>query len=55
MNSREVLLSVVDCAFGYDKSRLFYNLSVTVHRDDKVALAGKNGAGKSSLLNIFVK
>ena len=55
MSSKEVLLSIVDCVFGYDKTRLFDNLSVTVHKDDKIALVGKNGAGKSSLFNIFAK
>ena len=55
MSSKEVLLSIVDCVFGYDKTRLFDNLSVTVHRDDKIALVGKNGAGKTSLFNIFAK
>ena len=55
MNSKDVLLSVVDCTFGYNKTKLFNNLSVTVHRDDKIALVGKNGAGKSSLFNIFAK
>ena len=55
MSSKEVLLSIVDCVFGYDKTRLFDNLSVTIHRDDKIALVGKNGVGKSSLFNIFAK
>ena len=55
MSSKEVLLSIVDCVFGYDKTRLFDNLSVTVHKDDKIALVGKNGVGKSSLFNIFAK
>ena len=55
MSSKEVLLSIVDCVFGYDKTRLFDNLSLTVHRDDKIALVGKNGAGKSSLFNVFTK
>ena len=45
MSSKEVLLSILDCVFGYDKTRLFDNLSVTVHKDDKIALVGKNGAG----------
>ena len=55
MSSKEVLLSIVDCVFGYDKTRLFDNLSVTIHKDDKIALVGKNGVGKSSLFNIFAK
>ena len=55
MSSKEVLLSIVDCVFGYDKTRLFDNLSVTIQKDYKIALVCKNGAGKSSLFNIFAK
>ncbi len=53
MNTKEVLLSLKDCVFSYDKRSLFENLSVIIHKSDKAALVGKNGVGKTTLFKIF--
>lgn len=50
----KVLLKATDLAYGYDgKSILFENLSFEIKRNDKFAIIGKNGKGKSTLLNIL--
>lgn len=50
----KVLLEVRDLSFGYDKSwPLFKGLSFALGRQDKVAVIGKNGKGKSTLLNVL--
>ncbi len=50
----KVLLDVKDLSFGYDPTDpLFKGLSFTLQRGDKVAIVGKNGKGKSTLLNVL--
>ena len=53
--NREVFFSLNDCSFGFGKKNLFKDLSLTIHQDDKIALTGKNGVGKSTLLKIIYK
>ena len=55
MSSKEVLLSLNSCTFSYEKSKLFKDLSFVIHKNDKIALVGKNGVGKTSLFGIFSK
>lgn len=37
---------------GTDTDLLFHNLSFTIGKDDRVGIIGKNGKGKSTLLNV---
>jgi len=38
---------------SYGEHILFENISISLHKDDRVALIARNGAGKTSLLNII--
>lgn len=50
----KVLLEIKDLEFGYEKDKpLFRNLNFAIQRSDKVAVIGKNGKGKSTLLNVI--
>jgi ATP-binding cassette subfamily F protein 3 len=49
----KVLLEAHDLSFGYNSELLFKNLSFTIQKGDKVAIIGKNGKGKSTLLNVI--
>ena len=48
----KVLLDVKDLSFGYTpEKRLFKNISFTLEKGECLAIIGKNGTGKSTLLN----
>lgn len=48
----KVLGEVKDLSFGYSEDKiLFSNLGFYINRGDKIAVIGKNGKGKSTLLN----
>lgn len=50
----KTLLEVKDISFGWDKSTpLFRDLNFAIQRNDKIAVIGKNGKGKSTLLNVI--
>lgn len=50
----KVLLEIRDLAFGWEKEKpLFRDLNFAIQRHDKVAVIGKNGKGKSTLLNVI--
>lgn len=52
----KVLVEVKDLNFGYsEKNLLIKNLSFPILRNDKIAIIGKNGKGKSTLLNLIAK
>lgn len=49
------LLDVKNLSFGYDKDNiLFDNLSFSLKKGETVGIIGKNGKGKSTLLNTIV-
>lgn len=48
----ELLLSVQDAKIAFGNHLLFENLTFNVHRGQKIALVGRNGCGKSTLMNI---
>lgn len=48
-----ILLQAQNVARYFGASRLFSNLSLTIQDRDRIALVGKNGSGKSSLLKIL--
>lgn len=52
----KILLELKDLTFGYtEQDKLIENLFLTVEKGDKVAVIGKNGRGKSTLLNLIAK
>jgi ATP-binding cassette subfamily F protein 3 len=51
----KVLVEVKDVSFGYNENLLIKDLSFTILRNDKIAIIGKNGKGKSTLLNLIAK
>ena len=51
--SKEVFVSLQDCSFSYTKTPIIKGINITVHKNDKIALVGKNGVGKSTLMEIL--
>lgn len=50
----KTLLEIKDLSFGWDKANpLFRDLNFAIQRNDKIAVIGKNGKGKSTLLNVI--
>ena len=49
----DVFLSLNNCEFAFGKRIIFDDISLSIHRDDKTAIVGKNGVGKSTLFNII--
>ncbi len=49
----KVLLETRDLTFGYTADQLIRNLNFPILRNDKIAIIGKNGKGKSTLLNLL--
>ena len=52
MNS-QLLFSLKDAVVSYHKNELFTELDLNIHRKDFIALVGKNGVGKSTLMNVI--
>ncbi|MFL2661864.1 MAG: ABC-F family ATP-binding cassette domain-containing protein [Alphaproteobacteria bacterium] len=51
--SKEVHLSLNNAHFFIGKTKLLNDVSISIHKNDKIALVGKNGVGKSTLLKIL--
>ncbi|MGI4993998.1 ABC-F family ATP-binding cassette domain-containing protein [Halobacteriovorax sp. GFR7] len=47
------IMKVHDLSFGYDDEDLFSGVSFEVDREDRIGIIGKNGKGKSTLLNVL--
>ncbi|EPZ52304.1 ABC transporter, ATP-binding protein [Bacteriovorax sp. BAL6_X] len=47
------IMKVRDLSFGYDHEDLFSGVSFEVDREDRIGIIGKNGKGKSTLLNVL--
>ena len=52
---RELLCSLNNCSFGYSKNKIFENLFFNINDGDKIALVGRNGVGKTTLMDILSK
>ncbi|OHE73154.1 MAG: hypothetical protein A2007_06400 [Verrucomicrobia bacterium GWC2_42_7] len=53
-SSNKCLLRIENISFSYDeKTPIFENLSLSVFGSDRIAIAGKNGTGKSTLLDLI--
>ena len=48
-----LLLSVKDAMVRYSEEPVFENLAFNIHAGSRIALVGKNGARKSTLMNII--
>lgn len=51
----KVLMEVKDLSFGYTSELLIKNFNLSLLREDKIAIIGKNGKGKSTLLNLLAQ
>lgn len=51
----KLLMEVKDVTFGYTEKPLFKNVSFPILKGDKIGIIGKNGKGKSTLLNIIAQ
>jgi ATP-binding cassette subfamily F protein 3 len=49
----KTLMEVKDISFGYTEENLIENISFPILKGDKIAIIGKNGKGKSTLLNLL--
>lgn len=49
------VLSIDNLTIGYDNKTISKNISIRIFREDRVALVGPNGVGKSTLLKTIVK
>lgn len=49
----KTITQIENLSFGYDEKNLFENLSFYINKGDKIAIIGKNGKGKSTLLNLI--
>ncbi len=49
----KILVEAKDLEFGYASPSLIKDLSFPILRNDKIAIIGKNGKGKSTLLNLL--
>ncbi len=48
-----LILSVQEGSIAFGEKTIFDNLSFNIHEGDKICLVGKNGTGKSTLMNII--
>lgn len=49
-----VLIHLQDIRFDVRERRLFYIKDLSIHRGDRIGLIGRNGSGKTSLLQVIV-
>ena len=50
---QSLLLSVKDAMVRYSEVPVFENLAFNIHERSRIALVGKNGTGKTTLMNII--
>ena len=53
MMSSSLIFSLREACISFGKKEIFKDLDVNVHRGDLIALIGKNGVGKSTLMKII--
>ena len=47
------MISIQNLSVEFSAKSLFYNINYVINKKDKIALVGKNGAGKSTMLKII--
>ena len=48
-----LLLSIKEATVAYNELPIFENLTFNIHKGSRIALVGKNGVGKSTLMKII--
>ena len=51
--SSQLLFSIKEASVIYKEIPVFQDLSLNIHQRKRIALIGKNGAGKSTIMNII--
>ena len=51
----DLIFSVREASVSFGKKIIFDNLDVNIHRGNLIALIGKNGVGKSTLMRIITE
>ena len=51
--SSHLIFSIKDALVRYKEIPVFENLTLNIHQGSRIALVGKNGAGKSTIMNII--
>ena len=51
--SSSLIFSLREAYVSFGKKEIFNNLDVNIHQGDRIALIGKNGVGKSTLMKII--
>ena len=51
--SFQLLFSIKGASVRYKESPVFQDLSLNIHQGKRIALIGKNGAGKSTIMNVI--
>ena len=51
--SSQLILSIKEAMVRFNEKPIFENLSFNIHRGSRIALVGKNGVGKSTLMNVI--
>ncbi|MGI6449400.1 MAG: ABC-F family ATP-binding cassette domain-containing protein [Desulfitobacteriia bacterium] len=54
LRSGDLVLGIEDLAIEYDKRKIFENVGLDLRRGNKIALLGRNGVGKTSLLKAII-
>ena len=49
----DLILSLREVDVHFGKKQIFHNLDLNIHRGDLIALVGKNGIGKTTLMKII--
>ena len=49
----DLIFSLRDVDVRFGKKEIFNNLNLNIHRNDLIALVGKNGVGKTTLMKII--
>ena len=51
--SSSLIFSLREACISFGKKEIFHNLDFNLHQGDLIALIGKNGVGKSTLMKII--